>query len=89
MKLLNFLYFLYFVIGAFGQNQTNQVSVLIITDPNQDRIPSSVGKVLKKLEADFNGNVIFKDYYNVIDRESYVVDDGKPLFYVKFVCSNL
>lgn len=80
MKLLNFLYIFYFVIGAFGQNQTNQVSVLIITDPNQDRIPSSVGKVLKKLQADFNGNVIFKDYYNVIDRESYVVDDGKPLF---------
>lgn len=78
MKLLNFL-FLYFVIDVYGQNQTNQISVLIITDPNQDSIPLSVGKVLKILKDDFNGKVTFKDYYNVIDRESYVVDDGKPL----------
>lgn len=75
MILLKFVFF-YFVIGAFGQNETNQISVLIITDPNQDNILSSVGKILKLLEDDFNGNVVFKDYYKVIDRESYLLDDG-------------
>lgn len=79
MKLLSFIIFS-IVSCAYAQNQTNQISILIITDPNQDTIPSSVGKALKILEEDLNGNVIFKDYYNVIDRESYVINDGEPLF---------
>lgn len=74
MKLLIFIFF-YFVSCAYAQNQTNQISILIITDPNQDSIPLSVGKALKILKEDLNGNVIFKEYYNVIDRESYVIDD--------------